>query len=182
MPETPHEQPQASSGAPEPSPRPESSAIAARLPREGRQGDSPGDCGTGTRCPRQGHTVHASSQAPPHPVTARLAAQRGPDRPQRRRRVGDKDGPRPRPGPAAPRRPRRLTRRLRRHVDLGAARGLLGSARGGAATAAAAAHAPWGKNSRADRCNTKKIKISFAKHDKSKHQSATARSRNSVLR
>lgn len=102
IPQAPHEQPQASPGAPEPSPRPESSGIAARLPREGRQGDSPGDCGTGTRCPRQGHTVHTGSQAPPLPVTARLAAQRGPGRAQRGRRVGNKDGPGPRPAPLPP--------------------------------------------------------------------------------
>lgn len=105
MPEAPHEQPKASSSAPEHSLRPEISAIGARLPslpREGRRGDSPGDCGTGTRRPCQGHTAHTGSPVPPLPVTARLAAQRWPRRAQHRRR----EAARHRLSPAAPQRPR----------------------------------------------------------------------------
>lgn len=104
---------------------------------------SPGDCGTGTRCPRQGHTAHTDSPAPPLPRTGPASlpsAGRGESRcPARAGRGHGRARARPHRAPSAPAAsPDALAAMLTSER-----RAASWEKRGAANAAAAAAHAPW---------------------------------------
>lgn len=117
------------------------------LPREGRRGDSPGDCGTGTHCPCQGHTVHTGFPSPRHGPPRCPARAEVSSAPQTEGGQGQTRPRHPLSAPAAPLSAPTGSPGALAAILTSAPRGLLGTARGAAGGPAnagpAAAPALW---------------------------------------